>query len=226
MLLLHVDAGVRRAEMIGHTMPSDETTLLLYLAVDAMLPDVYVTPPRLAARKRHLRRLIEAMPQHAARILDRVPMVPDTRAIRYSDERTLERLVASYGLMACHRDVLYAVFEASFAKAYRAFEFDADDSEESDDSEEEDDSEDGEFTVVLGEHGVRLEGIVRTSRSSVKVEGTLFTTAYVASETYQTAVAFMSMFSRNMLQIGKFARFQTRADARRLFEAARAARRR
>jgi hypothetical protein len=142
-------------------------------------------------------------------------MVPDTRAIRHADERTLERLVASHELMACHRDVLYAVFEASFANAYRAFEFDFDANN---------DSEEDEFTVELGEHGVRLEGTVRTSGSFFKLEGTLFTTAYVASESYRTALAFMSTFSgRNALRIGQFAPFQTRADARRLFEAARAA---
>ena len=41
---------------------------------------------------------------------------------------------------------------------------------------------------------------------------------------YRTALAFMSTFSaRNALRIGQFAPLQTRADARRLFEAARAA---
>jgi hypothetical protein len=104
-----------------------------------------------ASQTRHLHALIDAMPQHAARIMDRVAVDAKAHEMRaaLADEWKLARIVASCDAsVLCQRDVMYAVFEASFADAYGRFyddtEGESDDDDDDDDSEGESESDDTE----------------------------------------------------------------------------------
>ena len=215
LLLLHVESRQRRAEMLGIRMPSDASVLLLHRAVDAMLEGVRAMVPfrirtMRASQTQRLLRQIGEMPQHAARILDRqIYTAEDVRATRdaRADERALERLVAAYEdtRASCQRDMMYAVFEASFAHEYRG---------EGDD--------DDELEIEIRAPKVLLGTIVKYGRN-VKVDGTFFTTAYVTSSgSCRTALSFMNTFigPQNMLLLGHFWPQQTRQDARRTVGAA------
>jgi hypothetical protein len=226
VVVMDVVSGERRAEMSGYRAPngSDAAMLLLYRAVQAMFePDVHVELPRpldrmLKVSRQHLLDAIEAMPQHSARILDRgIHSADDVRAIRTSDARELGRLVAVYEEedAVCQRDVMYAAFEASFARAYRgdarAYRGDGE-------------SGDGprETVIRLRAPGVRLDGVVGEYDGEVLVKGSFFTTAYVASSgKCRTALDFLSRFNgRRQLLLEDYA---PRDDAARFFAAARAA---